>query len=138
MSKKRQDEAKKAPHHIFYTACLDDARDEAGQFLSRYQREFPTAVGTLTRHLEEYLTFYRFPERHWKHILTSNVIERAFKEVKRRTKVLGRFPNETSALVMVFSILDEERLKWQRVRMRATDIAWIEEAAKVFDQAGIC
>ena len=39
--------------------------------------------------------------------------------------------------MMVFSILDEERLKWQRVRMRATDIAWIEEAAKVLDQEPI-
>jgi Site-specific recombinases, DNA invertase Pin homologs len=97
--KKRQDAVKKSLHRIFYAACLDDARDEAKQFLSRYSREFPTACETLARHLEECLTFYRFPERHWKHIRTSNVIERAFKEVKRRTRVVGRFPNETSALV---------------------------------------
>jgi len=37
--------------------------------------------------------------------------------------VVGRFPNETSALLMVFSLLDEERLKWQKVRMKADDIA---------------
>jgi transposase-like protein len=135
--KKRQDEVRKALHRIFYAACLDDARDEARQFLSRYQREFPSAAETLVKHLEECLTFYRFPERHWKHIRTSNVIERAFKEVKRRTKVIGRFPNETSALVMVFSILEGERLKWQKVRMRAEDIAWIEEAAKVLEQEPI-
>ena len=135
--KKRQDEVRKAVHRIFYTACLDDARDEARQFLSRYQREFPSAAETLVKHLEECLTFYRFPERHWKHIRTSNVIERAFKEVKRRTKVIGRFPNETSALVMIFSILDEERLKWQKVRMRADDIAWIEGASKALEQEPI-
>jgi len=135
--KKRQDEVRKALHRIFYAACLDDARDEARQFLSLYQREFPTAAETLARHLEECLTFYRFPERHWKHIRTSNIIERAFKEVKRRTKVIGRFPNETSALVMVFSILEGERLKWQKVRMRAEDIAWIEEAAKALEQEPI-
>lgn len=52
-----------------------------------------------------------------------NVIERSFKEVKRRTRVVGRFPNETSALVMVFSLLEEERMKWQKVRMRVEDIA---------------
>ena len=75
----------------------------------------------------------RFTERHWKHIRTSNVIERAFKEVKRRTRVVGRFPNETSALVMVFSILDEERLKWQKVVMRTEDIAWIEEISKALE-----
>ena len=97
----------------------------------------PTACETLARHLEECLTFYRFPERYWKHIRTSNVIERAFKEVKRRTRVVGRFPNETSALVMVFSILNEERLKWQKVGMRAEDIAWIEAASKALEQEPI-
>ena len=51
--------------------------------------------------------------------------------------MIGRFPNETSALVMVFSILEEERLKWQKVRMRAENIAWIEEAAKALEQEPI-
>jgi len=51
--------------------------------------------------------------------------------------VIGRFPNEISALVMVFSILEEERLKWQKVRMRAEDIAWIEEAFKTLEQEPI-
>jgi len=131
--KKRQNEVKKALHRIFYAACLDDARDEAKQFLSHYSREFPTACETLAGRLEECLTFYRFPERHWKHIRTSNVIERAFKEVKRRTRVVGRFPNETSALVMVFSLLEEEKIKWQKVGMRTEDIAWIEEASKALE-----
>jgi len=135
--KKRQNEVRKALHRIFYAACLDDARDEAKQFLSHYSREFPTACETLAGHLEECLTFYRFPERHWKHIRTSNVIERAFKEVKRRTRVVGRFPNETSALVMVFSLLEEEKMKWQKVGMRAEDIAWIEEASKALEQEPI-
>ena len=137
VSKKKQDGVRKAVHRIFYAACLDDARDEARQFLSRYSREFPTACETLARHLVECLTFYRFPERHWKHIRTSNVIERSFEEVKRRTRVVGCFPNETSALVMVFSLLEEERLKWQKVRMRAEDIAWIEEASKALEQEPI-
>jgi len=71
------------------------------------------------------------------HAFRHNVIERSFKEVKRRTRVVGRFPNETSALVMVFSILNEERLKWQKVRMRADDIAWIEEAARALEEEPI-
>ena len=57
--------------------------------------------------------------------------------VKRRTRVVGRFPNETSALVMVFSLLEEERVKWQKVGMRAEDIAWIEEASKALEQEPI-
>jgi hypothetical protein len=51
--------------------------------------------------------------------------------------VVGRFPNETSALVMVFSLLEEERVKWQKVGMKAEDIAWIEEASRALEQEPI-
>ncbi|MFC2016693.1 transposase [Chloroflexota bacterium] len=135
--KKKQDEVRKAVHRIFYAACLDDARDEAKQFLSRYSRELPTACETLARHLEECLTFYRFPKRYWEHIRTSNVIDRSFKEVKRRTRVVGCFPNETLALVMVFSLREEERVKWQKVGMKAEDIVWTEETSKALEQETI-
>jgi len=39
--------------------------------------------------------------------------------------------------VMVFSILNEERLKWQKIGMRADDIAWIEEAARALEEEPI-
>lgn len=39
--------------------------------------------------------------------------------------------------MMVFSVLEVERLKWQKVRMRAEDIAWIEEAVKALEQEPI-
>jgi putative transposase len=132
--RKRQAEVKQALERIFHAACLDDAREAARQFISRYGKEFPTATEVLASNLEECLTFYRFPERHWKYIRTSNVLERAFKEVRRRTKVIGRFPTETSALMMVFGVLEENRLHWQKVGMKPEDIAWIEEATKSLER----
>ena len=135
--KKRQEEVEKALHRIFYSACLEDAREEAHRFVTRYGKEFPTAVEVLGANLEESLTFYRFPERHWKYIRTSNVLERSFREVRRRTNVIGRFPTEMAALSVVFGVLEEERLKWKGVRMKAEDIAWIEEAVKALDSAPI-
>ena len=51
--------------------------------------------------------------------------------------MVGRFPNETSALMMVFGILEEERLKWQKVRMRAEDITWIEEVTESLEKEPI-
>ena len=128
--RKRQAEVKKALLRIFHGACLDDAKAEARGFLSRYANDLPTATEVLARNLEDCLTFYRFPERHWKRIRTSNVLERAFKEVRRRTKVVGRFPTETSSLMMVFGILEEKRLDWQKIRMRAEDLAWLEEVTR--------
>lgn len=57
---------KKALHPIFYAASLEDAQQEAERFMAQCGKEFTTAVEVLGRHLEECLTFYRFPERHWK------------------------------------------------------------------------
>ena len=51
--------------------------------------------------------------------------------------MVGRFPNETLALVMVFSLLEEDRVKWQTVGMKPEDIAWIEEASKALEQEPI-
>jgi transposase-like protein len=114
------------------------ARDGAKLLLTvALEEEVTTACETLARHPEEYTTFYRFHERYRRHIRTSNIIERPFKEVKRRTRVVGRFPNETSALVMVLSLLEEERMKWQKVRMKAEDIVWVEEASKALEQEPI-
>ena len=75
LPKKRQTEVKKALNRIFNAACLDDARDEARSFLPRYGREFPTATQVLASHLEECLTFYRFPERH---VNSEDVVDQLF------------------------------------------------------------
>lgn len=131
--KKRQEKVKASVWRIFHAACLEDAQAEAKRFLVHYGKEFPSACETLRDHLAECLTFYRFPQRHWKNIRSTNALERAFKEVRRRTNVIGRFPGEKAALAVVFGVLEEERLKWQGVRMKAEDIAWIEEATKALE-----
>ena len=71
----------------------------------------PRPAGVLARDLEDCLTFYRFPQMHWRRLRTSNVIERAFREVRRRTNVVGRFPGETAALTLIWAILEQDRLK---------------------------
>lgn len=60
-------------------------------------------------------------------------MERAFKEVRRRTNVIGGFPSEIAALAVVFVILEEVRLKWRQIKMRAEGIIWITEAVKSLD-----
>ena len=93
--------------------------------VKNFSRIIPTGNST------SWLDIINFHRVKGKHIRTSNVIERAFKEVKRVTNVIGRFPNETSALVMVFSILEKERLKWHKVRRKIAGIIWVEAAATV-------
>lgn len=50
--------------------------------------------------------------------------------------MVGRFPTKTSVLTMVFGVV-EERLKWQKIRMRTEDVTWIEEATKLLEQEPI-
>lgn len=51
--------------------------------------------------IEETLTYMDFPTQHWSRIRTKNTIERLNHEIKRRTKAIGAFPNEQSALMLV-------------------------------------
>jgi putative transposase len=48
----------------------------------------------------------RYPTRHRRRWRSTNLLERSFGEVKRRTKVSGRFPGETSCLTLVWAVLD--------------------------------
>ena len=51
--------------------------------------------------IKETLTFMGFPEEHWMRIRTNNTLERIKREIKRRTKVVGTFPDGESALMLV-------------------------------------
>ncbi len=126
--RKRRAEVKKALRKVFYAPCLDEALDAAKEFSVRYRDEFPEACRVLGENLDDCLAYYRFPPRHWKRIRTSNVIERAFREVRRRTNVVGRFPTPISALIVVWSVIEEERLKWRGVHMDEAHEKKIEEA----------
>ena len=60
----------------------------------------------LKRDLEACLTFYSFPEKHWKFIRTSNIIERLFGEVKKRShKMAAAFRNENSCMLMFYAVI---------------------------------
>ncbi len=96
---------------VFYAPCLDEAKGTAAAFLAKWGERLPTACGTFATDLEDCLTFYSFPEAHWKRTRTSNVLERAFKEVRRRTRVVERFPTERSALVLIWASIEQGRLR---------------------------
>ena len=51
--------------------------------------------------IEETLTYCDFPNEHWTRIRTNNVIERLNREIRRRTRVVGTFPDGNSALMLV-------------------------------------
>ena len=65
---------------------------------------------------------------------TGNVLERAFKEVRRRTRVVERFPTERSAIVLVRASIEQDRLKWRGIEGTPQLLEAAQEAAVALAQ----
>ena len=63
--------------------------------------KLPEAAKKVEAGIEETLTYCDFPSEHWTKIRTNNVIERMNREIRRRTRVVGAFPDGNSALMLV-------------------------------------
>ena len=81
-------------------------------FVSLYEKHYPKAVSVFEAGIGDALTYLRYPGSHHARIRTTNVLERLFKEVKRRTKVVGVFPNETSASTLATEIMLRSSEEW--------------------------
>ena len=106
---------KESVRRVFYASTYEHAKEAVELFKKKWSMKYPSAVECLTDDIESCLTYYKYPYQHWLRIRTTNVVERGFKEVKRRVKGIGRFQNEERALTMVYWQLHE--LKWNGVSM---------------------
>jgi transposase-like protein len=76
------------------------------------ERGYRKAANTIERFLPGLMSYTAFPKEHAKRIRTTNMMERVNKELKRRTKVVGAFPNEESLLRLAGSILMDITEEW--------------------------
>lgn len=115
---KQRDKVEPELKAIFYQDSREQADQQVAAFVEKYEPIYPTAVACLQRDLEACLTFYAFPKAHWKTIRTTNVIERLFGEVKKRThKMAAAFRNENSCLLMFYAVI--RGLKFRKIAMPA-------------------
>jgi putative transposase len=96
-----------------YWQALDDAISETDakhklQALADDldKRGFTAASKCLADDLDALIVHLRYPPRHRRRWRSTNLLERSLGEVKRRTKVMGRFPGEDSCLTLVWAVLD--------------------------------
>jgi putative transposase len=89
---------------IFKVRREKTARALAEEFIELHRKDYPKAVSVFDAGIEEALTYLRYPGSHHARIRTTNMLERLFREVKRRTRVVGVFPNETSASTLATEI----------------------------------
>ncbi len=81
---------------------LDAAREKAGRIVEQlHAMRLRKAAEWLEENIEETLSYYRYPQTHWTRIKTNNPLERIMREIRRRTRVVGAFPDGNSALMLV-------------------------------------
>ncbi|OHB56475.1 MAG: transposase, partial [Planctomycetes bacterium GWF2_50_10] len=75
------------------------------------------AAGIVRGCVEDTLSFYAFPREHWLRIRTNNMLERIMREIRRRTNVVGCFPDGNSALMLASARLRHiAGTKWSSAR----------------------
>jgi putative transposase len=91
------------------------ARQAFAHFRFRWHRLYPAMVRRLEKDLPELLTFFRFPRHLWRKLRTTNVIERCFVEVRRRTRPMVCFVNVESVDRIIYAIFNglNENVRWK-------------------------
>ena len=108
------DAVKAAAQAIYGASRLGRAQRAFQKFQARWREAYPAIVRQLQRDLPELLSFFQFPRHLWKKLRTTNVIERCFVEVRRRTRPMVCFVNVQSVDRIVFSILNRFNPQWKK------------------------
>jgi putative transposase len=97
---------------IFEQNSREQAQSRLKQVATALGGRFPKAVQILEKAEEEVLTFYDFPHEHWRQVYSTNPLERLNKELKRRSAVVGIFPDRGSLIRLFGAMLSEQNDEW--------------------------
>jgi len=92
--------------------------DQLEQIATKLGRQFPAVEAMLRDAATDICAFSAFPAAHWRKIWSTNPLERLNKEVKRRTDVVGIFPNEAAVMRLAGAVLIEAHDEWQIAERR--------------------
>ncbi|MGB2642260.1 MAG: IS256 family transposase [Candidatus Acidiferrum sp.] len=99
---------------IYRARSRNEALRAFHQWQQHWQQRRPTAVACVEANLEVLLNFFDLPESHWRKIRTTNVIERAFREVRRRTRPMSSFTNLASCDRIIYGVITHLNTSWER------------------------
>src|SRR5262249_29159672 len=107
------DEVKSGAQAIYLAQSRAQAEAAFRRFRARWRGRYPGVVKRLGQALPELLSFFAFPRHLWKKLRTTNVIERCFVEVRRRTRPMVCFVNVESVDRIIYSIFQRFNLEWK-------------------------
>lgn len=112
-----QEEMKQLIQRVFKARDYDTGLKMGEDLVKKFGDRYPSAMECLKKALPNVLTCLKFPKAHHKKIRTTNLLERLFGEAKRRSKVIPRFPTESSCMTLMYATLIDSSRKWRGVRM---------------------
>jgi len=98
---------------VFVQPDATNAREQWERVTESFRGRFDRVAALMDEAKEDVLAYLGFPQAHWKQIWSNNPLERLNKEIKRRTDVVGIFPNETAVIRLVGAVLAEQHDEWQ-------------------------
>jgi len=98
---------------VFAQPDAQGAREQWCRVSEGFRSRFPRLSELMDEAEEDMLSYAAFPQEHWQKIWSNNPLKRLNKEVKRRTNVVGIFPNEAAVVRLVGSVLSEQHDEWQ-------------------------
>jgi len=98
---------------VFNAPDRENAERYLQQLVEKYQKTHPRLAAWADENIREGLSVFNIPENHRRKMRTSNLAERQMKEINRRTKVVGVFPNAASLLRLAAAMLIEQNDQWQ-------------------------
>ena len=103
---------------IFAQPDAAAVREQFDRICSTLREQFPDVAAMLDDAREDLLAFSAFPEVHWRKVWSTNPLERLHREIKRRTDVVGVFPNDDAVERLVTAVVVETHDEWQVAERR--------------------
>lgn len=99
---------------IYRASSKKQAQRAFQEWKRHWEQHRPRAVACVERDLDNLLSFFAVPETHWRKVRTTNVIERAFREVRRRTRPMSSFSNTESCDRIIYGVISHLNSSWER------------------------
>lgn len=127
----KQKEIMKEIREIYYANEYDQAKQLSSNLIEKHINQYPSMIKSFNEDLEACLTHLKFPQEQRQFIRTTNLIERAFVEEKRRTKVFPQHQSEKALTGLVYAVLWRASKKWCRIAMTDSDMIVLKNIRKL-------